>query len=199
MHAATRPSGRRRFAITVTCGAPPAAAHSACLFVGLGAGLSGGAVVARAAHVVYSMSMLLLDSAGYWDSNVIADEWHMYIKTHFQRRRGFSTSSRCSCRSTPTPRPLHAAGSHPRALSPDAAPCWGAKEIGYTIGQIASHPEVPLRHGLSLLVRVAHDNILGGLGWTRDAAGRAASRAAAPAPHAAACVVRGRSCCSRSR
>jgi len=166
----------------------PAAAHSACLFVGLGAGLSGGAVVARAAHVVYSMSMRLLDSAGYWDSNVIADEWHMYIKTHFQRGEDLHLQ--------PVFLPFHAhATTAARCRKPSASAIsrrcamLGAKEIGYTIGQIASHPEVPLRHGLSLLVRVAHDNILGGLGWLVMLLARSFP-SAAPAPHAAACVVR---------
>jgi len=113
----------------------------------------------------YSMSMRLLDSAGYWDPNVIADEWHMYIKIHFQRGEDLHLQ--------PVFLPFHAhattGGTLPEAIRErylqTLRHAWGAKEIGYTIGQIASHPEVPLRGGLSLLVRVAHDNILGGLGW----------------------------------
>src|SRR5690606_10716878 len=33
----------------------------------------------------YSLSLKLLDNAGYWDPDVIADEWHMYIKAFFLR------------------------------------------------------------------------------------------------------------------
>jgi len=113
----------------------------------------------------YSMSMRLLDSAGYWDSNVIADEWHMYIKTHFQRAEDLHLQ--------PVFLPFHAHATTGSTL-PEAIRerylqtlrhAWGAKEIGYTIAQIASHPEASLRGGLALLVRVAHDNILGGVGW----------------------------------
>ncbi|MBZ0293010.1 MAG: hypothetical protein K8L99_10650, partial [Anaerolineae bacterium] len=31
----------------------------------------------------YTLSLRLLDSSGYWDSDVIADEWHMFIKSYF--------------------------------------------------------------------------------------------------------------------
>jgi hypothetical protein len=113
----------------------------------------------------YSMSMHLLDGAGYWDSNVIADEWHMYIKAHFQRGEDLHLQ--------PVFLPFHAHATTGRTLLGAVRErylqtlrhAWGAKEIGYTVGQIASHPDVPLRGGLSLLLRVAHDNILGGLGW----------------------------------
>ena len=33
----------------------------------------------------YSLSLRLLDTSGYWDSDVIADEWHMFVKAFFAR------------------------------------------------------------------------------------------------------------------
>ncbi|MEP7292014.1 MAG: hypothetical protein ABI835_09530, partial [Chloroflexota bacterium] len=33
----------------------------------------------------YSLSLRLLDSSGYWDADVIADEWHMFVKAFFAR------------------------------------------------------------------------------------------------------------------
>lgn len=113
----------------------------------------------------YSVSLRLLDSAGYWDPNVIADEWHMYIKTFFRRREDVHLQ--------PVFLPFHAHATTGRSLVEAVRErylqtlrhAWGAKEIGYTIAQIAAYPEVSLRGGLALLLRVAHDNILGGLGW----------------------------------
>ena len=33
----------------------------------------------------YALSLRLLHSSGYWDGDVIADEWHMFIKAYFAR------------------------------------------------------------------------------------------------------------------
>lgn len=33
----------------------------------------------------YALSLRLLDTSGYWDADVIADEWHMFIKAYFAR------------------------------------------------------------------------------------------------------------------
>ena len=33
----------------------------------------------------YSLSLRLLEMSGYWDADVIADEWHMFVKAFFAR------------------------------------------------------------------------------------------------------------------
>jgi hypothetical protein len=113
----------------------------------------------------YSVSLRLLDSVGYWDPDVIADEWHMYVKAFFQREG--------DVRLQPIFLPFRA-----RATAGDTVSqairerylqtlrhAWGAKEIGYTIAQISENPHVSFRRSFDLLFRVAHDNLLAGAGW----------------------------------
>lgn len=113
----------------------------------------------------YSVSLRMVDEVGYWDTDVIAEDVHMFIKCLF-RRSGklelgrvylpFSGNSvtgntffeACKNRYTQTLR--HA---------------WGAKEVGYTMAQIIERPDIPLGRGLQILFRVAHDNIMAGAGW----------------------------------
>lgn len=113
----------------------------------------------------YSMSLKLLDNTGYWDSDVIADEWHMFIKAYFKRE------GELVLRPIFLPFLANATAGNNiwRSLlnryRQTLRHAWGAKEIGYTIAQMTEHPYVDKRDGYRLLFRVAHDNLLAGAGW----------------------------------
>jgi hypothetical protein len=109
----------------------------------------------------YSASLRLLHHAGYYDPDVIADEWHMYIKSYFarggrQRLQPVFLPFLASATTAPT----WTAALIARARQ-TFRHAWGAKEIGYTLAQMghSSRPAFPL------LLRVAHDNLLAGAGW----------------------------------
>jgi hypothetical protein len=109
----------------------------------------------------YSASLRLLHHVGYYDPDVIADEWHMYIKSYFARggqQRLQPVFLPFLARATTAP-------TWPAALLARARQtfrhAWGAKEIGYTLAQMGrSSPPA-----FALLLRVAHDNLLAGAGW----------------------------------
>lgn len=113
----------------------------------------------------YSLSLKLLDGAGYWDGDVIADEWHMYIKAFFARNAevelervflpflaqattGDSLWDAIKNRYLQTLR--HA---------------WGSKEVGFMVAKMLEHPEMRIRRTSRLLLRVSHDIFLAGAGW----------------------------------
>jgi hypothetical protein len=113
----------------------------------------------------YSLSLKLLDNANYWDSDVIADEWHMYIKTYFRREGDLVLR--------PIYLPFLGAATTGKNLldsvrqrySQTLRHAWGAKEIGYTVSQMREHPYVGFWPGFRMLFRVAHDLLLAGAGW----------------------------------
>lgn len=113
----------------------------------------------------YSMSLKLLDNANYWDADVIADEWHMFIKSFFKREGQLKLR--------PIFLPFLASATSGKNVWDSVIQryrqtlrhAWGAKEIGYTLAQIREHPYVSRARGLSLMFRVAHDNLLAGAGW----------------------------------
>lgn len=113
----------------------------------------------------YSLSLRLLDNSGYWDSDVIADEWHMYIKAFFARG-GDVQLERVFL-------PFLA-----QAVSGDnlfealknrykqtLRHAWGSKEVGYAIAKMLEHPEIEFFTSFRLLFRIAHDILLAGAGW----------------------------------
>ncbi len=113
----------------------------------------------------YSLSLRLLDGVGYWDGDVIADEWHMFIKAFFQR------DGQVRLERVYLPFTADATGgdslweSLKNRYQQSVRHAWGSKEVGYTLARIVEYPEIPLWRGLRLFFRVAHDIILAGAGW----------------------------------
>ncbi len=113
----------------------------------------------------YSMSLRLLDGAGFWDGDVIADEWHMYIKAFFSRGAEVKVERVFL--------PFLAQATTGDGLW-DAIKnrylqtlrhAWGSKEVGFTVAKMLEHPELPIRRTGRLLMRVSHDIFLAGAGW----------------------------------
>lgn len=113
----------------------------------------------------YSLSMRLLDVSDYWDADVIADEWHMYIKAFFANYTHLKLTSIF------LPFLSHATNGDTlweacvNRYSQTLRHAWGSKEIGYIISKIFENPATPKPPAILLLLRVAHDILLSGAGW----------------------------------
>jgi cellulose synthase/poly-beta-1,6-N-acetylglucosamine synthase-like glycosyltransferase len=113
----------------------------------------------------YALSLRLLEGVGYWDSDVIADEWHMFIKAFFQR------DSQVKLERVYLPFYAEATAGNgfldslKNRYQQSLRHAWGSKEVGFTLARIIEHPELRVLPGLRMFFRVAHDIILAGAGW----------------------------------
>jgi len=113
----------------------------------------------------YSLSLRLLHESDYWDTDVIADEWHMLIKAFFAKRAKVSVE--------PIYLPFLAYATTGETFFQTLQNrylqtlrhAWGSKEIGYSVSQIAQQNKTPLIPAFTLIIRVAHDLVLSGTGW----------------------------------
>jgi hypothetical protein len=113
----------------------------------------------------YSLSLRLLEVSGYWDVDVIADEWHMFIKSYFARN-GEVELERIML-------PFQADATVGNGVISELREryqqtlrhAWGSKEVGYMIARMIDHPEVSFWRSLRMLVRISHDILLAGPGW----------------------------------
>lgn len=113
----------------------------------------------------YSLSLRLLVACDYWDTDVIADEWHTYIKAFgategdvliqpiflpflSQSTTGKNFWQACLNRYRQSLR--HG---------------WGSKELGFAIATTVYTPRAPLMNSARLITRIAHDILLPGAGW----------------------------------
>jgi len=113
----------------------------------------------------YSLSLRLLDGAGHWDGDVIADEWHMYIKSFFTRNAEVKLERvflPFLAQATSGDNLWDAIRNRYQQTLRHA---WGSKEVGFTVAKMLEHPELPIRKTGRLLMRVSHDILLAGAGW----------------------------------
>lgn len=113
----------------------------------------------------YSLSLRLLDTSGYWDSDVIADEWHMFIKAFFARGGEISLERvflPFLAQAVTGDTLLEALKNRYQQTLRHA---WGSKEVGYMVAKIVEHPEIDFFTSVRLLFRIAHDILLAGAGW----------------------------------
>jgi hypothetical protein len=119
----------------------------------------------------YSLSLKLLDSSGYWDPDVIADEWHMFIKAYFVREgavvldRIFLPFSATAVTGDTLWQSIK------NRYQQTLRHAWGSKEVGYIVAKMLEHPEIEFNTSFKLLFRVAHDILLAGAGWVILTAG----------------------------
>jgi hypothetical protein len=92
----------------------------------------------------YSSSYRLIDSAGYWDPDMIPEDWHIFLQTFFQSG-GLSAVEPIFL---PTVVNAPDGKNYFDALKNRYNQCvrhaWGAIDIPYAIKQAISHPEIPL-------------------------------------------------------
>ncbi len=113
----------------------------------------------------YSLSLHLVERVASWDGDVIADEWHMYIKAFFAEDGDMAV--------TPIFLPFLVnvvAGdtlwdSVKNRYRQTVRHAWGSKEIGYTVAHMLANPHLPLDKTLPILASTAHDLLLSSGGW----------------------------------
>lgn len=92
----------------------------------------------------YSSSYRLIDSAGYWDIDMIPEDWHIFLQTFF------SSGGRSQVEPIFLPTIVDAPDgkSYFGALKNRYSQCvrhaWGAIDIPYAIRQSVNHPEIPI-------------------------------------------------------
>ncbi len=113
----------------------------------------------------YSLSMKLMENSGYWDTDVMAEDWHMFIKAFFARE------GKVQLEPIFLPFLAHATTGDTlwqaikNRYQQTLRHAWGSKEVGYIIAKMLEHPEMEFWTSFKLLLRVAHDILLAGAGW----------------------------------
>ncbi len=113
----------------------------------------------------YSLSLRLLEQSGNWDTDVIADEWHMMIKAYF------ATGGQVQLQHIYLPFLADSTtGSNifesiKNRYSQTLRHAWGSKEVGYMLAKLIENPQVLSFASFKLLLRIAHDILLAGAGW----------------------------------
>ena len=113
----------------------------------------------------YSLSLKLLEQSGNWDTDVIADEWHMLIKAYFATGGQVKLEHIYLPFLADSTTGSNILESVRNRYSQTLRHAWGSKEVGYMLAKLIENPQVVSLNSLKLLLRIAHDILLAGAGW----------------------------------
>jgi hypothetical protein len=113
----------------------------------------------------YSLSMRMCYEVGYWDVDVVPEDWHMFLKCFFELK------------GEPTVQPILLpvgndgvrAHSYPRTYwehyQQARRHAWGCSDIPYALRQFRRHPEIPLRTRLRRTWSLTENHVLWSSQW----------------------------------
>jgi hypothetical protein len=113
----------------------------------------------------YSLSLQLAHEVGYWDPDIIPEDWHMFLKCFY------ATSGRVEVEPVFLPTgndAVHAGGWWPSikmAYIQHKRHAWGASDIPYAIRQSLAHREMRWSRKLRRLVALSSNHLLWATHW----------------------------------
>ena len=113
----------------------------------------------------YSSSYQLIDSVGYWDGDVIPEDWHIFLQTFF----GSGGRTMVEPIFLPTIVDAPAGKNYFDALKNRYQQCvrhaWGATDIPYAISQAINHPEIPLVRRVLRVYKLIQTHFIWSSNW----------------------------------
>ncbi len=113
----------------------------------------------------YSLSLQLADTVGYWDTDVIPEDWHMFLKCYFHQRGLVKLIPIYLPIQSEAPRASSYFGTLLNAYHQIQRHAWGASDIAYTLRQCVLHPEISVSRRLKRLWAVAEHHLLWSTTW----------------------------------
>lgn len=113
----------------------------------------------------YSLSFKLLDRVGYWDTDIIPEDWHLFLQTFFE------TSGEVEVEPIYLPTHIdapHAStwfGSLKNRYDQCKRHAWGATDIPYAIVQSMKHPEIPLLKKVARIYKMIETHVIWSTNW----------------------------------
>ncbi len=113
----------------------------------------------------YSLSLRMADEAGYWDPDIIPEDWHMFLKCYYRFGGAVDVETMY------TPLYMDGVRSHSylhtfwNYYEQSRRHAWGCTDISYAAGQTLDHPEIPLRARLRRLWAVSESHFLWSTQW----------------------------------
>ncbi|MGQ9490532.1 MAG: glycosyltransferase [Anaerolineae bacterium] len=119
----------------------------------------------------FSLSFKLADEADYWDSAMIAEDWHMFL------RCAFAVGGQVKLQPIFLPTSANAVygetlwRSLVNSYRQRLRHAWGVQDAGYIMQQWPRLPQVPWYRKLSFLIKVLHDHLIFSAGGLAVAVG----------------------------
>lgn len=128
--------------------------------------------VVRFPQSTYSLSMRMAHEVGYWDVDVIPEDWHMFLKCFFRLKGEVEVE--------PIYLPVGNDGVRSQGYfktffahyEQARRHCWGALDVSYAVRKCIAHPEIPLLTRVRRTWSVFENHVLWSSQWFLITVGR---------------------------
>lgn len=114
---------------------------------------------------VYSMSFKLLHDTGYWDTDIIPEDWHFFLQSFFHTKGKTQVEPLYIPTSIDAPEAKTWIGSLKNRYKQCKRHAWGASDLPYAVKQSIRHPEIPILKRLLRIYKLLETHIIWSTNW----------------------------------
>jgi hypothetical protein len=116
-------------------------------------------------YSTYSTSLKLLEDTGYWDPDIIPEDWHIFLKSFFSLKGEVEVEPIFLPTTIDAPEATTYIGSLINRYQQCRRHAWGVTLIPYVVIQFFKHPEIPLSLRIIRVYKVIEGQILWSTSW----------------------------------
>lgn len=116
-------------------------------------------------YSTYSTSLKLLQEVGYWDPDIIPEDWHIFLKSYFSLKGDVEVEPIFLPTTIDAPQAKTYFGSLVNRYEQCQRHAWGVTLVPYVILQFFKHPEIPLGNRILRVFKVIEAMILWSTSW----------------------------------
>ncbi len=113
----------------------------------------------------YSLSFKLLEDVGYWHTNIIPEDWHLFLQTFFEKKGKVSVTPIFLPTHVDAPESATWIGTLKNRYKQCQRHAWGASDIPYAIAESIRHKEIPLTSRVARLYKLIETHVIWSTNW----------------------------------
>jgi hypothetical protein len=113
----------------------------------------------------YSLSLRMAHEVGYWDPDIIPEDWHMFLKCYYGLRGEVEVETMFTRIYMDGVRSHSYLATFNNYYQQSKRHAWGCTDIAYAVQLSLDHPEVPLRKRIQRVIAVAETHLLWSTQW----------------------------------
>lgn len=113
----------------------------------------------------YSLSFKLLHSVGYWHTDIIPEDWHLFLQTFFENKGLIEVEPLYLPTSIDAPEAKTWRGSLKSRYEQCKRHAWGATDIPYAIKESMKHTEIPLLTRAFRIYKIFETHVIWSTNW----------------------------------
>jgi hypothetical protein len=116
-------------------------------------------------YSTYSTSLKLLDEVGYWHTDIIPEDWHIFLQAFFHNQGKVEVEAIFLPTSIDAPEGKGYFGALKNRYEQCKRHAWGATDIPYAIKQAIKHKEIPLAARFFRVFKLLETHLIWSTNW----------------------------------